>query len=175
MSSNALRSLLTEEFVESLGLCGTAAGLRRGLQRSKYVKAVRESIASGELTEKTLRGFIRDLMRSWKPGVQFPYDFALAALAVALEKRFTPFVDEYLLDLARLGGIAELDLSPKVAQAVRRDWGVQRGLLVERRRPFLKGAFTFEQVPDFWLTRSPVPRSSKANSAKVLSVNLRNA
>lgn len=156
MTRNALKSLLSEEFVVSLGVCGTASGLRRCLQRSVYVKAVRNALASGELTEKAIRKFVRELMTVWKPGMQFPYDFALAALAVALEKRFTPFADEYLLDLARLQGIAEVDLSPKVAQACRRDWGIQRDQVVERKRRFVKGALATEQVPDFWMMREAI-------------------
>ena len=54
-------------------------------------------------------------MRDFKRGTQFPHEPALAAIAVAIESRQTKFADDFLLDLARLNKIAEMDLAPRVA------------------------------------------------------------
>jgi hypothetical protein len=54
-------------------------------------------------------------MNDLRRGECFPHDLALAALAVALEYRPTPFAKEYLRDLSRLR-LAEMSTSVRLAQ-----------------------------------------------------------
>ncbi len=73
------------------------------------------------ITERDIRRFTEELMRDFERGVKFPHELALAALAIAMENRRTDFVEEYLLDLARLN-IAEMSLAPGVARDSMRHW-----------------------------------------------------
>ncbi len=120
--SAKLDVLTSDEFLLSLGVSATASGLRRALRRSLFVKELRESLMTGEVTEHGMRIFVSRLMREFRPGVQFSHEPALAAVAVVLEKRGTAFSEEYLLDLARLKHIAEFDLAPRVAAASFKHW-----------------------------------------------------
>jgi len=119
---NVLEALKSTEFLLSLGTSATASGLRRCLQRSPFVQAVRESLLKGEITEEGIRRFVGCLEREFQPGIQFFHEPALAALAVALEGRRTAFAEGYLYDLARLNKIAEMDLAPRVAGACLKEW-----------------------------------------------------
>jgi len=115
MAANALEALISREFTDSLGACPTPQGLWRCLQRSKHVKDVRDSLARGEITEEGLRRFVDSLQLDFRRGTQFVHEHVLAAIAVALESRRTRFAEDFLLDLARLKKISELDMAPRVA------------------------------------------------------------
>jgi hypothetical protein len=74
---------------------------------------------------------VDDLLRVLKKGERFPYESALAGLAVAMEERFTPFADSYLATLASLKlsemtlsiGVANLSLQQRPARTIRVDLG----------------------------------------------------
>ena len=141
MASRVLEALASEDFLVSLGTISSAEGLKRHLHRSEFVKAVGKALTSGEVSEERLRHFVSELMKSFKPGEQFFHDPVLAALAVALQSRYTPFADEYLLDLARVGRIVEFPLSPRVAQLCRIEWGARRPRVKRKTKTFDETAF----------------------------------
>jgi hypothetical protein len=73
-------------------------------------------MSTGEVTDEELRAFVDTLVESWRPDQHFEFDDTLAGIAVAIEKRSTPFVEEFLGDLARVKRI-EFHRSAAVAQA----------------------------------------------------------
>lgn len=115
MTSAILRRLTSDDFVASLACVATPGGLRRALSRREEVLLVRRAIAQGEVTESSIRRFVSDLLCDFKRDERFPHEVALAAIAVAVEKRVTDFVEEFMLDLARLK-LAELPLAIRVAR-----------------------------------------------------------
>ena len=109
-----LAVLLTPEFEVSV-LASTPSLLRLRLRKSSQVAMLRERYDQGLLGEGELRFFVGQLLQQYPlPGV-FPYQTALAALAVMLENRFTPFADEYLADLSRVR-TARLAVASRVAR-----------------------------------------------------------
>jgi len=61
-------------------------------------------------------------MSEFQRGTQFPHELALAALAVMLESRRTKFAEDFLLDLARLGKISEMDIAPRIGGLSLTEW-----------------------------------------------------
>lgn len=157
MSAN-LDALLSDEFPLSLGVSTTAAGLRRALQRSSFVKELRESLTRGEVTEAGIRRFLARLMREFRPGVQFFHEPALAAIAVVLEHRSTAFAEEYLLDLARLKHIAEMDLAPRVAAISLKRWLTASKKVVTKR-------YGSNRLSEFWRVTIKKPLSDLRKNA----------
>jgi hypothetical protein len=76
---------------------------------------LRSALQSGEVTEDTLRVFSATLLRDLEYGRRFPHELAIAAMAVALESRPTPFAEEFVMDLARLE-LPELPVAIRVAR-----------------------------------------------------------
>lgn len=115
MSVNSLDKLLSDEFLLSLGVINTAVAMRRCLLRSQFVKQINAELRSGAITEARIQRFVQRLSWQFVPGQLFFHEPALAAIAVALESRGSPFSDEYLGDLAKLNRISEFHLAPGVA------------------------------------------------------------
>ena len=107
MTLSPLDELVTEEFLLALGADSSAVGLRRAVLNSPVVRKLQRALKIGEVTEEAIREFVGDLLTSFRHRGQFLHEPALAAIAVILETRDSPFVAEYLIDLARLR-IAEL-------------------------------------------------------------------
>ena len=112
---DCLQNLLTEAFRVKLGLGSSPRLMRLGLQRMDEVKQIRKDLQSGLISEASIERFSNDLMEQFQRGIQFPYEHVFAAIAVALETRATKFAEDYLLDLARLVKISEMDIGPRVA------------------------------------------------------------
>jgi len=115
MSIPVLDALTRDEFALETAFVSTVEALRRALGRSAEVRAVRRALDEGLLCESTIRRFVGAMMGDLRRGVRFPHDLAMAALAVALERRGGDFADEFLNDLARLE-LAEMSLSIRVAR-----------------------------------------------------------
>ena len=81
------------------------------------MQAVGSALSSGLITEAAVRLFAERLLKDLQRGVLFPHDLTLAALAVALAERYTPFADEYLHGLAGLQA-AEMPFATRVAREV---------------------------------------------------------
>ena len=64
----------------------------------------------------------------------------LAALAVVMRRRYTPFADEFLLDLARVGRIVEFPFSPRVAQLCRLEWGARHPRVKKKTKTYNEAA-----------------------------------
>jgi hypothetical protein len=117
----SLEDLLSDGFLADIGIVSSAKTLRRCLTNSAYVDGLRRAIAGGAIREETIRRFCDELMVDFERNVRFPHEYALAALAVALEDRKTDFVEEFLLDLARLN-IVEMPFAPEVARGSLNHW-----------------------------------------------------
>jgi len=74
-----------------------------------------EELNQGVLTDDSLRNFVNSLLQEFRVGERFLYDYTLAFLAVCLERRNSPFAEEYLKDLVALH-LAEISLAPQVAK-----------------------------------------------------------
>jgi hypothetical protein len=85
------------------------------LLRSQEVRDIRAALQQGAITEETIHEFVSSLMKAFQVGRRFEHETALAALAVALERRSTDFAEEFLLDLARLK-LAEMPICIRVAR-----------------------------------------------------------
>lgn len=110
-----LRRLLDEQFLTQYGLVATPQALRAALLHSGYVGELRRALAAEEIADESIRKFVSSVLSAWRTGYLFPYDVALAAIAVVLETRATPFADEFLTDLGRLDR-AELPMAIRVAR-----------------------------------------------------------
>jgi hypothetical protein len=110
-----LEALASEAFEVEVGHTLPPAALRARLGSLAEVKEVAIALQARRISEKTIREFLADLMAEFSPQRRFPYDVALAALAVVLERRPTAFADEFLYDLARLSR-AEMPVSTRVAR-----------------------------------------------------------
>ncbi|MGL4552495.1 MAG: hypothetical protein ACRC33_15080, partial [Gemmataceae bacterium] len=89
------------------------------LAQRAEVRAVRDALRDQRLSDGSLRRFVADLQANHLPAAWSAVDLALAALAVAVAGRPTPFAAEYLAALKALS-VGELPLSPRVAAEVMR-------------------------------------------------------
>lgn len=112
---SVLECLKSDEFAISAEAIATPEALRRHLLRSQEVRDIREALRQGAITETSIRTFVSSLMREFIAGKHFPHEMALAALAVALERRPTDFAEEFLLNLAKLK-LAEMPMCIRVAR-----------------------------------------------------------
>jgi hypothetical protein len=119
MSSDLLFALKSDNFAARAGFLSTASASRRLLQRSPEVLAIRQALDNGTLADSEIRAFVDQLLKDLRPGVHFPHGLPLAALAVALEGKTTPFAEEYIHDLANLQ-VAEMALWSRVARECQR-------------------------------------------------------
>ncbi len=124
MAHPLLENLKKDEFACKFSFISNPRAIHGVMQRSEDVKSLRAALLAGELTEETIRKFSESLLDNFESGKQFPYESALAAIAVALETRPTPFAEEFTLDLARLDR-AELAIAIRVAR-----WACQERLAV---------------------------------------------
>ena len=115
-SVTPLEALASEAFEIEVGFTLPAVAMRSKLLSLPVVKQVMISLNHGAVSENTIRQFVATLMTEFRPQHRFPYDLALAALAVVLERRPTDFADEFLCYLARLR-LAEMPVSIRVARA----------------------------------------------------------
>lgn len=115
MAHRALESLKTDNFALRFSFISNPSAVHRALQRSEDVENLRLALRNGEITEETLRAFSGNVLRELEHGKRLHHELALAAIAVALEIRPTPFAEEYVLDLARLE-LAELPIAIRVAR-----------------------------------------------------------
>ncbi len=115
MFGRVLDQLTSDEFALSVGLLPTPSSLRRLLNRTKEVAEIRESLKQEAITDDTLRRFVSSLLQDFRRGERFVHELALAALAVAVERRPTDFAEEYLHDLARLQ-LGEISMAIRVAR-----------------------------------------------------------
>lgn len=115
MNSKVLDALKSEQFEVEIGQFMPAAALRKKLVSLAEVRQLVAMLGAGSLSDQSIRQFVSNLMRDYRPGQRFDYDAALAAIAVALERRASDFAEEYLCDLARLSN-ADMPISIRVAR-----------------------------------------------------------
>lgn len=121
MFHSTLENLKSDEFACRFSFISNPRAVHRALQRSEDVKKLRSALGSGEVTERSLREFCADLLRDLKYGSRFPHEFAIAAMAVAIENWPTPFADEFITDLGKLE-LRELPIAIRVAREARREF-----------------------------------------------------
>lgn len=120
-----LERVLSADFEASV-VASTPAVLRARLRRTSEVGRLLDRFDAGEIDQATIRSFVSRLLREHPDARLFPHQAALAAIAVMLEQRFSPFADEYLRDLARVrssrlamaSGVARLGLKARRRHAV---------------------------------------------------------
>jgi hypothetical protein len=116
MGECVLDGLLSDDLLANACAFSTAPALQQFLASRNEVRNVSEAFADGSLTEERIGFFVTNLFGELKTGVHFRHDVTLTALAVALAKHKSPFVEEFLRNLADLH-VAEIPLAPRVAQA----------------------------------------------------------
>lgn len=102
MSLLILDALKNENFELDVGPAREPHILWKRLNKSAQVAALREALSRGEVTDEDLSDFVSGLVREFRHGERFPYDLALAAIAVAVERLGTKFADAYIRILAGL-------------------------------------------------------------------------
>ena len=110
---NPLQRLRSDDFLDEMFAFSSAEGLRTFLRTRPEVSDLRRALVSGELVERDVEIFVRELLGALSPGKKFTEEIALAAIAVAIESLPGGFVD-YLEDLGRVR-IQEMPLAPRVA------------------------------------------------------------
>jgi|GEM_PF-2087532 len=173
MTIPVLEQLKSDEFQAKTGFVATAPALRRLLLRTPEVRALRQALISGALTERRIQAFVRSLLSTLRSGVPMQHDLALAALAVALEKRGTAFAGEYLHTLASLQA-AEMSMSIRVARESLKSRtslsGTERtfiraGIVMPKTFPyeqlgerFFSTSRTFQDATEPTVSLNPLPR-----------------
>jgi len=76
---------------------------------------IREGYQNGSFSEVEIRDFVQGLLKEFKFDEKFYYDLTLATIAVAFEKCYTNFADEYLYDLSKLE-LTELKIASDIAK-----------------------------------------------------------
>ena len=162
MPEGALQSLFSEDLQAVACTIAGAPALREFFLSRAEVRAVEEALRSGTLTDPAVRQFVEDLLDDLEQGVRFPHDRSLAALAVALGNRYTPFAEEYLQGLARLEA-AELPYSTRVAREVlSRRQALAKVLWVARPAPSESRSDFVEDYREF-SQRYPTRAKNKAD------------
>jgi len=88
--SPLLDRLIDRDF-ESDVIAATPRLLRVRLAQSAEVRAIRRALREGALTEGEIREFVESILVGPAEAQRFPYEIALAALAVSFEGIFSPF------------------------------------------------------------------------------------
>lgn len=132
---NPLSKLISQEFRIRVGAVSSPAALRRYLMHCKEVRDARSALAEGRISEQGILRLTDTLMEDFHRGSQFPHELALAALAVVLESRRTKFAEDYLIDLARLVKISEMDIGPRVAGICLQAWHQVARVVKRSARP----------------------------------------
>lgn len=144
-----LRHLSTIEFEAQL-VASTPRILRQLLLRRSEIHDLRRAYDSGCLPEEQIRGFVDELLREGTGSGRFPYEVALAAIAVVLEQNFSLFAGEYLNDLSRVrsGGFS---IAARVARECLRERANRTGTEVGRDLPppAMHDVSQWKTVPDY--------------------------
>ena len=98
MCRELFERITSDEFAVSAGFISTPEALRHVLARSPEVRDIRNGLRQGGITEGAIRDFVSSVMRDFRVGQHFEHEMALAALAVALERRPTDFAEEFLVE-----------------------------------------------------------------------------
>ncbi len=114
---NRLEALLSDNFADLLSALSTTQSVHDVLGRSSEVRAIKDALATGELTTGQVRDFVQQLVADFRPGTRFHGDLVLAALATAFETVNDEIAETYLQRLAALD-ISELPVSRRVARLV---------------------------------------------------------
>lgn len=97
-----LSDLTTSSFEMGVPIAANARTLRLLLRRNGIVRQLASRVADGSISDQEIEAFAGELIAEFDPGTRFPHQLALAALAVALESRYTPFAQRYLAQLGAL-------------------------------------------------------------------------
>ena len=157
MSVELLERLKSDAFAAEAVFLSTPGALRRVLVGTSEVRAVKQALRQGAITEDSLRRFVADLMTDLRRGERFPHEMALAAVAVVLEMRPTDFADEFLHDLSALR-LSEMSLCIRVA----------RECLQHRLRLARINGKKFDLGPayvDIPFSVAPAPNGSRSSAA----------
>ncbi len=110
-----LDALKDESYEVAVGPLVTTPVLRRRLKAMPQVVAVQEALHAQLIGDDDLKRFVNGLMSAFLLGTRFPFDVALASLAVLVEGRPTQFAGQFLGTLAGLH-LQEMPTSTRVAR-----------------------------------------------------------
>src|SRR6516225_6441958 len=97
-----LDDLATEGFELSLPPVPNVRVLRRLLRQHPTVQVIDRAMLAGAIGDPEIDDLVTRLLEGFRSGRRFPHTTALAAIAVLLEPRFSPFAETFLRDLASL-------------------------------------------------------------------------
>ena len=112
----ALEAIRSDDFFVRYGYVAGTTALRRLLYSAGDVIRLKTALRQREIADEELSRFVSVILDSWRPAEHFGFDLSLAALAVAVELRSTPFVNEFLEDLAKIKRV-EFHRSATIAKA----------------------------------------------------------
>jgi len=88
--------------------------------KCSFVHDIAKALKDGIMGDADIREFVKDVERTFKPGVKHEDDYALAALVAAFADEDTDLANEFIGDLARIQ-ISELQTSRHVARECLRE------------------------------------------------------
>lgn len=115
MTSDELLDRIASLEFEAEVVASTPRAMRELLRRRHEVLELKKRYREGLATDDLLREFVNGLLQKDAGTGRFPYQTALAAIAVMLERCFTGFAKEYLTDLERIRG-ARFSMASGVAR-----------------------------------------------------------
>ena len=110
-----LEKIKTEEFITDLGYQLPARPMYKLLSGCPETLKIREGYQNGSISESEIKDFVQGLLKEFKFDEKFYYDLTLATIAIALEKCYTDFANEYLYDLSKLE-LTELKIASDIAK-----------------------------------------------------------
>lgn len=119
MACPKLEALKADDFYIALGACSNPNSTCRWLKRQPDVLAFKEAFESGEISETEVRDFVDTLLKEYfKIGFHFPYDITLAAVAIGIADKDTPFTKEYIDDLLKLKRVTEVTWAARIVECM---------------------------------------------------------
>ena len=105
MSTGGLMQHLMSTDFELEVVASTPRALHTALMRNRHISELTERLDKGEVSYVELQHFVDELLEAGRPHKDFPYQVALAAIAVAVQDRFRPdFSDRFVRGLAAVRG-----------------------------------------------------------------------
>lgn len=139
---SVLDQLASVEFEVEVGPLLPSPLLRRRLRAMDAVRSVVEEMRKQVVTDDDIGAFARGLLANFVAGRRFDHDLALAALAVVLEDRPTPFASGFLDRLASLQ-LTEVATATRIARECSKH---RSGTLADTTRRYVEVASPPEEI-----------------------------
>lgn len=100
--SRLLKSLLEDEFQANLPPSSTTRGSVELLLANELVRKIQSAFRSGSLQMGSVEQFVATLLDEFTPGIRFPHEHVLAAIAVGMSSYYSPAAEDFLTRLSRV-------------------------------------------------------------------------